>query len=169
MPKSAVTETADGKPYVIGSLDVLYIRVWNQPNLTGMFDVAPDGMISMSLVGEVKADGLTRAQLIEVLKKKLDECCLNDPQVDVQVTKINSKHYLVVGEVGRPGTVPLVGKITIFEALTMAGVRETANMKKIYLLRGGKKIPFNYKDVLQGKSLDKDIPLEDGDRIVVPQ
>ena len=169
MPKPAVTEGADGKPYVIGSLDVLYIRVWNQANLTGMFDVAPDGMISMSLVGEVKADGLTRAQLIDVLKAKLDECCLNDPQVDVQVTKINSKEYLVTGEVNRPSDYPLVGKTTIFEALTIAGLRDTANKKKIYLLRGQQRFNFNYNEVVQGKNLKQDIPIENGDRIIVPQ
>ena len=168
MPRPAVTEGADGKPYVIGALDVLYIRVWNNTNLTGMVDVGPDGMISLALIGEVKADGLTRAQLIDELKTRLGEY-LNDPQIDVQVTKVNSKKYLVTGEVGRPGDYPLVGKTTIFEALTIAGMRDTANQKKIYVLRGTKRFNFNYKEVLQGKNLAQDIPLENGDRIIVPQ
>jgi polysaccharide export outer membrane protein len=75
----------------------------------------------------------------------------------------------VVGDVGHPGPFPLIGRTTIFEALTTAGIRETANLKKIYLLRGSRKIPFNYKDVLEGKHLEQDIPLQDGDRIIVPQ
>ena len=168
MPKAAVTEGADGKPYVIGSLDVLYIRVWNNGPLTGMVDVRPDGMISLALIGEVKVDGLTVPELTDTLKKRLGEF-LVDPQLDVQVTKVNSKKYLVVGEVGRPGDYPLIGRTTIFEALTVAGMRDTANQKKIYLLRGSKRFPFNYKEVLQGKNLAQDIPVENGDRIVVPQ
>jgi len=153
---------------VIGSLDVLYVRVWNNPNLTGMVDVRSDGMISLALIGELKADGLTVPQLIEQLKVRLSDYLLN-PEVDVQVTKVNSKKYLIVGAVGRPGDYPLVGKMTIFEALSNAGVTEAANKKKIYLMRGKERHNFDYTKVIQGKNMEQDIPLENGDRIIVPQ
>jgi polysaccharide export outer membrane protein len=167
--KSPAPAGSDGKPYVIGALDVLYIRVWNNPQLTGMVNVQPDGMFSLALIGEVRADGLTVPQLIDVLKTKLGEF-LNSPEVDVSVTKINSKKYFMFGEIGRPGEYPLIGKTTILDALSNSGgFRETANQKKIYLLRGSTKYFFNYKDVIQGKSLKQDIPIESGDKIVVPQ
>jgi polysaccharide export outer membrane protein len=168
VPKTDIKEGADGKPYVIGPLDVLYIRVWNNANLTGMVDVRSDGMISLALIGEMKADGLTVQQLIEELKTKLGDYLLN-PEVDVQVTKVNSKKFLVVGAVGRQGEYPLVGKTTIFEALVTAGVREDAKQNKIYLLRGTEKHFFNYKDALQGRNSKQDIAIENGDRIIVPQ
>ncbi len=159
---------ADGKPYVIGSTDVLYIRVWNNANLTGMVDVRPDGLISLALVGEVKADGLTVEQLTQLLKSKLGEFLIN-PEVDIQVTKINSKKFMVVGAVSRAGDYPLVGKVTIFEALTNAGILETAKQNKVYLLRGKEQHNFQYKDALKGKNKDPDLTIEDGDRIIVPQ
>lgn len=133
-----------------------------------MVDVRPDGMISLALIGEIKADGLTVPQLVDVLKVKLSEFFIS-PEIDVQVTKPNSKKFLIIGEVGRPGEYPLVGKTSILEALSGAGLRETANLKKIYLLRGTVKHFFNYKDVIDGKHLEQDIPVENGDRIVVPQ
>ena len=68
------------KAYVIGDLDVLVIRVWNMPTLSGAVSVGPDGMISMPLVGEVKADGLTAKQLTAVLTQRLKECCVNNPE-----------------------------------------------------------------------------------------
>jgi polysaccharide export outer membrane protein len=168
MPKPAVTDGPDGKPYVIGPLDVLYIRVWNNSNLTGMVDVRTDGMISLALVGEVKADGLTVPQLTELLNNRFSEYMLN-PEVNVQVTKVNSKKYLIFGGVGRPGEYPLIGKMTIFEALVTAGLRDTAKQTKIVLMRGSEKHPFNYKEVLKGQNMKQDIPLENGDRIYVPE
>ncbi len=161
--------SSDEKPYVIGPLDVLYIRVWNNQNLTGMVNVQPDGMMSLALIGEIKADGLTVPQLIDILKTKLSDY-LNSPEVDVSVTKVNSKKFYILGEVGRPGEYPLVGRTTIMEALSSSGgFRDTANQKKIYLLRGKEKHPFSYKDVIEGKHLEQDIAIENGDRIVVPQ
>jgi polysaccharide export outer membrane protein len=153
---------------VIGALDVLYIRVWNNPNLTGMVDVRTDGMISLSLVGELKADGLTVPQLTGLLNEKFKEYMLN-PEVNVQVTKVNSKKFLVFGAVGRPGEYPLIAKTSLFEALVTAGVRDTAKLNKIVLMRGSEKHLFNYKEVLQGKNMKQDIPVESGDRIYVPE
>lgn len=152
------------KPYVIGSLDVLYIRVWNNQNLTGPVDVRPDGMLSMPLIGEVKADGLTVSALKEIITAKLGDF-LNSPEVDIQVSRVNSKKFFILGGVNRPGAYPLVGKTTVSEALSSAGgFRDFANQKKIYVLRGTKKFNFNYKDVILGKHLEQDIALENGDK-----
>lgn len=157
------------KPYIIGPLDVLFIRVWNNANLTGAVDVRPDGMLSLSLVGEVRADGLTVEQFKEILRMRLSEYFENNPEVDVQVVKINSKKFYIYGEVGRQGEFPLIGKTTVMDALSNAGgFRDFANPKKIYVLRGTQKFKFNYKEVSNGKNLEQNITLENGDRIFVP-
>ena len=167
---AATPTVADGeKRYIIGSLDVLYIRVWNNANLTGPVDVRPDGMISLPLVGELKADGLTVAALKDQIKVRLSDF-LNSPEVDVQVSRVNSKKFYILGAVNKPGGYALVGSTTVSEALSNAGgFRDFANQKKIYVLRGTKKFIFNYKDVIVGKHLEQDIPLENGDKIVVPE
>jgi polysaccharide export outer membrane protein len=167
-PKPANT-TSDAKPYVIGPLDTLYVRVWNNQNLTGIVNVGPDGMISLSLVGQLNADGLTVEQLTTALKNKLGEY-ITSPEVSIDVTRVNSKKYFVYGGVNRPGPFPLSGRTTVSEALSMAGgFRDFSNQKKIYVLRGAVKHPFNYKDVIAGKHLEQDIVLENGDKIVVPE
>lgn len=156
------------KAYVIGPLDVLDIRVWNDPKLSGLFDVRPDGIISMPLIGELRADGQTVAQLRETILQKLNTL-MNSPEVNVQIARINSKRYFIFGEVARSGEFPLVAEITVLDALSnCGGFREFANPKKIYVLRGSKKLEFNYKDVSRGKNMEQNIVLENGDRIFVP-
>lgn len=168
--KSAVT--AGPKPYVIGPLDVLVVKVWNQPNLSGAVNVGPDGMISLQLIGEIKADGLTAKQLRDVITQKLKECCVNNPEgeVDVQVAKNNSKRYYVYGGVGRPGEYPLDRDTTIMDALSLVGdFKEFANKKKIRILRGTKTFYFNYDEVSKGKHMEQNILIENGDRIFVKE
>jgi polysaccharide export outer membrane protein len=158
------------KRYVIGPLDILSVKVWNQPQLSGFVDVLPDGMISMSLIGEVKADGLTPGQLRDALKTRLSEF-LNNPEVDVQVTKVNSKRYFVYGGVLRPGEFPLVGTTTIMDALSMiGGFKDFAKPNKITIQRGTQTFHFNYRDFSKGRNMDKNanIELQNGDRIYVP-
>jgi polysaccharide export outer membrane protein len=162
------TAGAKGAPYVLGPLDVISVKVWNNPNLSSPLDIGPDGMISLSLIGQVKADGLTAQQLKETLTTRLGEF-LNNPEVDVQVLKVNSKRYFVYGEVGRPGEFPLIQETTIMDALaSVGGFRDFANQKKIYLMRGTEKFNFNYKDASKGKHLEQNIPIQNGDRIYVP-
>jgi polysaccharide export outer membrane protein len=165
----AAANPAGGKaPYVLGPLDVISVKVWNNPNLSSPLDVGSDGMISLPLIGQVKADGLTAQQLKEVLAGRLGEF-LNSPEVDVQVLKVNSKRFFVYGEVGRPGEFPLVEATTVMDALSqVGGFRDFANTKKIYVLRGSQKFNFNYKDVSKGKNLEQNILLQSGDRIFVP-
>ncbi len=172
--KSATEPKADQdnpgiSKYLIGPLDVLYVRVWNQPNLSGILDVGPDGTVSMPLIGEIKADGLTAVQLKTAITARLNDF-LNNPEVSVSVTKINSKSVLLIGGVAHPGKFPLNEKTTVLDALAgSGGFRDFANQKKIYILRGTKKIMFNYKEVIQGKHPEQNIELENGDRIVVPE
>ena len=94
---------------------------------------------------------------------------LNNPEVNVQVAQVHSKRYFVYGEVGRPGEFPLVQETTVMDALSnVGGFRDFANPKKIYVLRGTQKFNFNYKDVSNGKNLEQNIVLQNGDRIFVP-
>jgi polysaccharide export outer membrane protein len=165
----AVPGSADAKPYVIGPLDMLYVKVWNNPNLTGVVNVGPDGMIGLALIGQLKADGLTASQLTDVLKTKLSDW-LENPEVSVDVSRVLSKKFYITGGVNRPGPYPLTGKTTVFEALTSAGgFTGFARSNKIYILRGTKRFNFNYKEVAAGKKMGQDIDLEDGDRIFVPE
>ena len=156
------------RPYVIGPLDILDIRVWNDPKMSGIFDVRPDGIMSMPLIGEFRADGMTVAELREAVVTRLSDL-INAPEVNIQVARINSKRFYIFGEVGRAGEFPLIAETTILDALSnCGGFREFANLKKIYVLRGAKKLPFNFKEVSQGKRMEQNITLESGDRIFVP-
>lgn len=165
---AVAADSATSAPYIIGPLDVLYIKVWNNAQLTSPYDVRPDGMLSMPLIGEVKADDLTVAQLTEKLKMRLSEF-LKDPVVDIQVAKINSKRYFVYGGVAKPGEFPLVGKTTVMDALSMVGdFKDFANRKKIRIQRGSQIMYFNYNDVSRGKHMEENVVLQNGDRIFVP-
>ena len=168
----AQTDVATGPtkpPYVIGPLDVLIVKVWNNPNLSGPVDVRSDGMLSMPLIGEIKADGLTSRQLKDTLTERLKSILIT-PEVDVQIAKINSKRYFVYGGVLRAGEFPLREATTVMDALSnVGGFRDFANTKKIYVLRGAQKFAFNYKDVSKGKNMEQNIPLQNGDRIFIPE
>ena len=168
--KASSDKTEAQKRYIIGPLDVLLIKVWNQQQLSGAFDVGPDGMVSMSLIGEVKADGLSTTQLRDVIQARLKDCCLNDPIVEVAVGKINSKRVFVYGEVLRPGPYPLIEKTTIMDVLSEVGFKDFANPKKITIQRGDQTFHFNYEDFRKGKNRDKNVNMElqTGDRIYVP-
>lgn len=169
-PKPSNPKTEAQKRYVIGPLDVLDIKVWNQQQLSGAFAVGPDGMISLSLVGDIKADGLTTTQLSDTIRSRLKDCCLNDPIVEVSVGKINSKRYFVYGEVLRQGPYPLIEATTIMDALSEVGFKDFANPKKITIKRGDTVFKFNYEDFRKGKnkSTNVNIELQNGDRIFVP-
>jgi polysaccharide export outer membrane protein len=165
----AAAASGAGKSYIIGQNDVLSVKVWNQAQISGMVDVHLDGMITIPLVGEIKAEGLTENQLKEVITKRLGEV-LTAPEVDVNVLKINSKHYRVYGGgVGRPGPYPLVERTTIMDALSGAGGLKEFAKPKIEIRRGKQKFYFNYKDFIKGKNMDKnvDLELQDGDEIIV--
>lgn len=165
----AVPATTDPN-YVIGAEDVIDISVWNEPQISRSVPVRPDGKISLPLLNDVQAAGLTPvklgAEISDGLKKFMTE-----PQVTVIVTGINSRRYYVTGEIQRAGTYPLLPDMTALQALASSGgFTVFANRSKIYILRtaGGKqqRIPFDYDKVLKGKI--QDVTLQPGDTIVVP-
>jgi len=163
--------TADPN-YIIGAQDVLEIDVWKEAELTRAVPVRPDGKISLPLLNDVQAAGLTPTQLSEDLTTELKKF-ITDPQVTVIVTEINSQRVYILGEMTRPGAYPLLPGMTVLQALSSAGgFTPFANSKKIYVLRseGGKqqKFPFNYKEVIKGKNTEQNIVLKAGDQIVVP-
>jgi polysaccharide export outer membrane protein len=167
-PGRGATPARNAKPYVIGPLDVLEVRVWNDAKLSGMVDVATDGTITLPLVGPVVASGLTVAELTLGLKDKLTNIII-EPEVTIQVLRINSKKYSIFGGCLRSGEFPLVGDVTVLDAFaSCGGFKDFANLKKIYVLRGTEKPKFNYQDVIRGKHMEQNILLENGDRIVVP-
>ncbi|MGA8144183.1 MAG: polysaccharide biosynthesis/export family protein [Candidatus Acidiferrales bacterium] len=168
-PKKAATEDPN---YIIGAQDVLDISVWKEPELTRTVPVRPDGKISMPLLNDVQAAGLTPLRLAADITTGLKKF-VTDPQVTVIVTTINSQRVYILGEVTRAGAYPLLPNMTVLQALSSAGgFTQYANLKKIYVLRieDGKQVkhPFNYKDVLAGKAADQNIFVKAGDTIVVP-
>jgi polysaccharide export outer membrane protein len=161
----------DNSTYIIGADDGLQVTVWKEPSLSGTFPVRPDGMISLVLVGDVPAAGLTPMQLGTNITERLKKF-IQDPSVSVVVTAVNSQRIFMIGEVGHVGPLGLTPGMTPLQAIAAAGGLSTfANSKHIYILRGpqGKqvKIPFNYKLALKGDSKQL-IALEPGDTIVVP-
>ena len=165
---TAATSVADTRTYVIGAEDVLRVLVWREPELSGSFNVRPDGKISLPLVNEVQAAGLTPEKLGAVISQGLTKY-MTHPEVSVAVQQVNSKKYFIIGEVQKTGSFPLVVPTTVLEALVNAGgFRDFANSKKIAILRGTQRFTFNYKDVIRGKHREQNILLENGDQIVVP-
>jgi polysaccharide export outer membrane protein len=158
--------------YKIGAQDVLRIDVWKETELTRTVPVRPDGKISLPLLNDVQAAGLTPAQLASVLTEGLKKF-INAPQVTVTVSEINSRRVYVTGEVAHAGAFPLLPNMTVLQALSSSGgFSQFAKTKNIYVLRmeGGKQVkhPFNYKEVLAGRSQEQNIELQPGDVIVVP-
>jgi polysaccharide export outer membrane protein len=168
---TAIAATADAS-YVIGPQDMLDISVWKEAELTRVVPVRPDGRISLPLLNDVQAAGLTPTELAEQLTTSLKKFVTN-PQVTVIVTQINSQRVYILGEAARPGAYPLLPGMTVLQGLSSAGgFTLFANLKNIYVLRkeGGKqeKFPFNYKEVVKGRNTEQNILLKAGDQIVVP-
>jgi polysaccharide biosynthesis/export protein len=171
IPAQKAPATSDPN-YIIGAQDVLDISVWKEAELTRSVPVRPDGKISLPLLDDVQAAGLTPTQLAALITERLKKFVTN-PQVTIIVSQINSQRVYLLGEVARPGAYPILPGMTILQGLSSAGgFTQFAKMKSIYLLRdvGGKheKYPFNYKDVIAGKNLEQNLVLKAGDTIVVP-
>jgi polysaccharide export outer membrane protein len=169
-PPAFVAGTA-ADTYVIGASDVISVSVWKEPTLSGSLLVRPDGMISLPLLGDVQASGLTPLQLADQIATKLKKF-IQDPNVSIVIGQIHSKVVYLLGEVGKRGPIEMTPGMTLLEAIGSAGgITEDANAKKIYILRNeaGKheKIPVHYKEALKGDS-SLDIILKPDDTIVVP-
>ena len=167
-PDASATSTSD---YVIGADDTLHISVWKEPDLSETLPVRPDGKISMPLLNDVMAAGLTPLELKDSITEKLKKY-MADPRVTVVVTAMNSRRIFVSGEVVHTGPMVLLPHMTMLQALAQAGFTQFANVKGIYLLRteNGKqeKLPFNYKEVVKGNHPEQNIVLKPGDTVVVP-
>jgi polysaccharide export outer membrane protein len=158
----------DPKAYLIGPEDVISIRVWHEPENSGQFVVRPDGKISVPLIGDILASGITPYQLSLNIAEGLQKIMVH-PEVTVGVERVNSKKYYIQGEVNRPGSYPLVIDTTVLEALVNAGgFRDFANTKKIVILRGSERLKFNYHEVTHGKKMEQNILVKPGDQIIVP-
>lgn len=178
---AAATPAPDGAPgplpvstdYVIGPDDVVMISVWKNDTLSRTLPVRPDGKISMPLLHDVQAAGLTPMQLRDKLATALAEFMPN-PEVAVSVTEVRSYRVSVLGEVQSPGLLQLRSNTTILEALAMAGgFRDFASPSKIMIFRRDpngetQKIRFNYNRAVSSASEQENILLKSGDVIVVP-
>jgi len=157
--------------YIIGATDALNVTVWKEPGISGGLLVRPDGMISMPLLGDVHAAGLTPLQLGSEIETRLKKF-LQSPTVTVEITGIHSKVIYLLGEVGRKGPMDMTPGMTLLQAISTAGgLTDYANVKKIYILRinSGKqeKISVHYKEALKGNS-SLNLVLQPGDTLVVP-
>jgi len=158
--------------YVIGARDVLSVIFWRDKDMSADVSVRPDGMISLPLINEVKAEGLTPDQLRDQIAQRAARY-IADPTVSIVVREINSRQVFITGEVNKPGAYSLMMPTSVMQLISLAGgLREYAKTKDIVILRteSGQQtaIPFNYKDVMNRKKLTQNILLQPGDTVVVP-
>jgi polysaccharide biosynthesis/export protein len=165
---AALDSNSASATYRIGAGDVLQVIVFKEPDFSvPEITVQTDGRISLPFVDEIKAGGLTPAELQASLTTALTPF-IKDAEVSILVKKIQSQKVFVTGYVKKGGPVQLTGPTTVLEVLSEAGLDDFANKNKIYVLRKGEKLPFHYKDVVQGKHLEENILLQPNDTIVVP-
>jgi len=159
--------------YVIGPGDVLAITVWKDSELSRTMPVRPDGRISMPVLGDLQASGLTASQLQSKICERLGDY-IRSPQVNVIVSEIKSRTFNVVGRVQKAGSFELIRPTTVLDAIAAAGgFQEFARQSKIYVLRNEPDnptlmFPFNYKQVIKGRRSDENVQLRPGDTVVVP-
>ena len=164
---------ADSDSYIIGSEDVLYIHVWGEDKtLSKQITVRIDGKISMPLVDDIQAAGLTPLQLKGKLTERLKDF-VEAPNVTVIVMEANSFKVYFSGQVRNPGVLRLRTETSIAQAISMVGgFTDWANQSKIIIIRreDGKETRFtvNYKKIISGKDLKSNIILKSGDTIIVP-
>jgi polysaccharide export outer membrane protein len=160
----------DGK-YRIGVEDVLLISVWREPDLTREVPVRPDGKISLPLIQDVTAAGKTPAELGQEVQERLREF-LSNPAVTVVVREVNSLKVYLLGEVVRPGPVPLRSEVRLLQAIAMAGgITPFGGRNGVVIYRqsesGEKLLKLSYRDIVQGKKPQDNVILQPGDTVVV--
>jgi len=159
--------------YMIGANDVLAINVWKEPDVSRTLPVRSDGKISLPLIGELQASGQTPHQLEQEIAKRL-QSFISEPEVTVIVQDSKSQKINILGMVAKPGSYLLTGSTTVLDAIAMAGgFKDFAKQKSIYVLRQApdgtqQRLPFNYKDVIKGKTPEQNIRLAPRDTVVVP-
>jgi polysaccharide export outer membrane protein len=158
--------------YVIGADDVLSIVLWREKDMSAEVVVRPDGKVSLPLLNDIQAAGLTPDQLRAQVEKAATKF-IESPNATVIVKTINSRKVHIIGNVNKPGTYPMNGELTVLQAIAVAGgLQEWADAKNIVVMRkeDGKdtSFKFNYKDVVRQKNLAQNIPLKPGDTVFVP-
>ena len=171
--EKVLSELQQNKPFVLGCGEAIKVTVWRHEEASTDAVIAPDGKISLPLIGEVTAAGLTVDELKDELNKRYRDF-INEPHVTVTIREINSLKIYVVGEVIRPGELKLNSTTDVLQAISLAGgFTIYANRSNIKIIRkeGDKKIKinFNYNEVVRGKNLAQNIPLKAGDVIVVSE
>jgi polysaccharide biosynthesis/export protein len=169
---TAAAGVAVAPDYVIGSDDVLSVVFWRDKELTADVTVRPDGNISIPLINDVHAAGLTPAQLKDRIAEEAKKY-IEDPSVTVVVKDIKSRRVFITGEVRKPGPYVLTGQMSVLQLISVAGgLADYAKPEKISIVRNEAGKPqsykFNYKEVLEGKKLAQNIELKPGDTVIVP-
>lgn len=169
---SATSSAPVPADYVIGADDVLGVLFWRDQEMSGDVTVRPDGMITLPLLRDIRAAGLTP----DVLRSQIQQAAskyIADPNVTVVVRQINSRKVFITGQVARPGPYPMPTPMTVMQLIAVAGgLLEFADDKNVTVMRteGGKaqSFKFSYRDVARGRNLDQNITLRPGDTVVVP-
>lgn len=163
----------EGKTYTLGKGDVIEITVRNQPEFSGQFVIGPDGNIQYNFVGDIKAEGLTKEELKEILTKELEKY-VKIPEVSVTILAYRSKFVYILGEVGNPGKYPMKGdSVSLRDAIVAAGLpTPDAALRRVYVIKPDTTKPV-YKKIdlylLLYKGILKDnLTLTPGDLVVVP-
>ena len=170
--EAPVQSAASDPGYRIGPQDILKVDVWREDQLTRTVPVRPDGKITLPLLNDIQAAGLTPMELAAAIHDELKNY-INNPQVAVSVAEINSRRIYVTGEVAHAGAFALLPGMTVLQALSSSGgFTQFARVKSVYVLRTVKgqkvKLPFNYKAAINGKNPEQDVELQPGDVIIVP-
>lgn len=168
---NASSPVVDTNEYRIGPEDMLNVAVWKEPGVSGSFPVRPDGMISLALIGDLPAAGLTPAQLSDTIKVRLQKF-MHEPSVVVTVLAVHPKQIFLLGEVLKAGGITFVPGMTPLQAISLGGgLTPFANGKHIAILRtvAGKqqKLPYDYKKAIKDGSA-QGIVLMPGDTIFIP-
>ncbi len=163
---------SDTPSFVIGPGDIIEISVWKDQDLTRQAIVLPDGYISFPLIGEIKAAGETIPAIKKEVEKRLGDF-MSTPIVTVSPVQIESYKIYVIGKVNKPGMFTVLPRITVLQALSMAGgTNPFADLGDIVIIRhdpdGEKKIDFDYNDIASGEKLEQNIELQSGDVVLVP-
>ena len=169
---SAVVASHTPPDYVIGIGDVLQVVFWRDKDLSAEVIVRPDGKITLPLLNEIDANGLTPEQLRLAVIERANRF-VDDPRANILVKEINSRNVYIIGQVAKQGSYPLIGPTSVLQLIaTAGGVTEYASGDNAFILRNtaGRQmsIRFNYKSALKGQRLGQIVELKAGDTVVVP-
>jgi polysaccharide export outer membrane protein len=168
--RAATSLSATSSRYTLGAADIIRVNVWKNTELSQTVTIGPDGFVSLPLLGEVRAAGLTADQLAKDLTSRLTSYVVN-AQITVSVVEFRSRQVFITGQVGKPGAYPLIVPITVLQLIAQAGGLNTfANRKDIFILRGPgnvQRLKFNYTSAIHG-DVRQNINLQPGDTVIIP-